>query len=108
MPTKLRFLGASSKSRMSKGAIDSFGRFSVPWLTHSCLKFSILLTLIDYPSLPDPGPSEDHAHLSVYDFLSLTRTSIKRLSAKGILKSRLYSYLLDLIEEDVSITDNDV
>jgi hypothetical protein len=67
-----------------------------------------MLTYRDYPSPPDPGLTEDYAHPSVSDLLSLTRTNIKRLSAKGILKSGLYSYLLDLIEEDITITDSDV
>jgi hypothetical protein len=67
-----------------------------------------MLTHIDYPSSPDLGLTEDYAHLSVSDLLLLTRTNIKRLSAKGILKSGLYSYILDLIEEDITITDSDV
>lgn len=96
---------------MPKGAINSFGGFSIPWLTQSCLKFGIyMLTHIDYPCPypPDPGLTEYSARQSALDLLSSIRTDIRRLSTKGILKSGLYSYLLDLIEEDATIADNDV
>ncbi|KAH8591912.1 hypothetical protein B0O99DRAFT_263742 [Bisporella sp. PMI_857] len=55
----------------------------------------------DYPIPPDPGFTKDYA-LPVSDLLSLAKINIKRLSAKGILKFGLYSYLLDLIEEDTN------
>jgi hypothetical protein len=67
-----------------------------------------MLTHIDYLSWPDLGLSADYAYLSVSDLLSLAKTNIKRLSAKGILKSGLYSYLFDLIKKDIIITDSDV
>ncbi|KAH8651866.1 hypothetical protein BGZ60DRAFT_185445 [Tricladium varicosporioides] len=62
----------------------------------------------DYPSPTDQDLTEDYDHPSVASLLSLTRTNVKRLTAKGILRSGLYSYLLDLIEEDITITDSDV
>ncbi|KAF8860541.1 hypothetical protein BDZ45DRAFT_741201 [Acephala macrosclerotiorum] len=63
----------------------------------------------DYSSLldADAGLTKDYAPRSVPELLSDIRANIKLLSAKGIFKSGLYSYLLDLIEEDATMTDND-
>lgn len=68
-----------------------------------------MLTHIDYPSLPDADAelTKDYAARSAREILSDIRANIKLLSAKGMFKSGLYSYLLDLIEED-AMTDNDV
>lgn len=67
-----------------------------------------MLTHIDYPSSPDPGLAKDYAQLFFSDLLSLIKTDVKRLVAKGIFKTGLYSYVIDLIEEDITIANSDV
>ena len=47
-------------------------------------------------------------HQSTSALLDSIRINIKRLRKRSTLKPELYSYLIDLIEEDATIEDEDV
>ena len=65
-----------------------------------------LLTYAEFPSVQGQNVSEGHQSTSA--LLELIRGEIKRLRRRSILKSELYSYLLDLVEEDANIANEDV
>lgn len=54
------------------------------------------------------GQNVSEGHQSTSALLELIRGEIKRLRRRSILKSELYSYLLDLVEEDANIANEDV
>ena len=64
------------------------------------------LTYPEFPSVQGQTVTEGHQPTST--LLDLIRIEIKRLRRRHILKSELYSYLLDLIEEDADIADEAV
>jgi hypothetical protein len=67
-----------------------------------------ILTNTDCPSSQDQGLREDDEHQSAIELLALIRTNIKRLRGRSILRSGLYLYLIDLVEEDADIAKEDV
>jgi hypothetical protein len=67
-----------------------------------------ILTNTDCPSSQDQDLREDDDDQSTIELLALIRTNIKRLRDRSILRSGLYLYLIDLIEEDADIAKEDV
>jgi hypothetical protein len=67
-----------------------------------------ILTSTECPSSQDQGLRESDDYQSTTDLLAIIRANIKRLQEKSILKSGLYLYLIDLIEEDADIAKDNV
>jgi hypothetical protein len=64
---------------------------------------------VEFAGVQDQDLYEDiDDRQSTVALLDSIRINIKRLRKRNILKSDLYSYLIDLIEEDAKIADEDV
>lgn len=63
---------------------------------------------VEYPLSRDQDSWQDDDRQSTSELLDLVRDNIKRLRDKGILRTELYSYIIDLIEEDVTFGQEDV
>ena len=63
---------------------------------------------VEYPLTRDQDSWQDDDRQSTSELLDLVRDNIKRLRDKGILRTELYSYIIDLIEEDVTFGQEDV
>lgn len=63
---------------------------------------------LEYPLSRDQDSWQDDDRQSTSELLDLIRDNIKRLRDKGILRTELYSYIIDLIEEDATFGQEDV
>jgi len=95
---------------MPKGQIDRVGRLYVSWLIsyHQSIVRVLIHIHIECPPLQDQDPGEVDDHQSLPELLDLVRANIKRLRGKNILRTELYTYLIDLIEEGATIGQDDV